>query len=74
VCPAVVKDIILYRAAQRWQISLTLFANKPLRTPTSRFIRTLQVLRGFGVAGTKSSSACRRTILSSQATYRLLAT
>jgi uncharacterized protein YaiI (UPF0178 family) len=44
---------------------------KPLRTPTSRLIRTLQVLRGFGVAGTRSSSACRRTILSSQATYPL---
>ena len=48
-CPAVIKDI-LYRAAERWQISLTLVANKPLRIPNSRFIRTLQVLRGIDVA------------------------
>ena len=48
-CPAVIKDI-LYRAAERLQIPLTLVANKPLRTPPSRFIRTLQVARGFDVA------------------------
>jgi len=48
-CPAVIKDI-LYRAADRLQIPLTLIANKPLRTPPSRFIRSLQVLRGFDVA------------------------
>jgi len=48
-CPAVIKDI-LYRAAERLQIPLTLVANKPLRTPSSRFVRTLQVLHGFDVA------------------------
>jgi len=48
-CPAVVKDI-LYRAAERTQVPLTLVANKPLRTPPSPFIRTLQVPRGFDVA------------------------
>ena len=48
-CPAVIKDI-LYRAAERLQIPLILVANKPLRIPPSRFIRTLQVLRGFDVA------------------------
>ena len=48
-CPAVVKDI-LYRAAERTRVSLTLVANKPLRTPPSPFIRTLQVSRGFDVA------------------------
>src|SRR5512134_208506 len=48
-CPAVVKDI-LYRAAERMRVPLTLVANKPLRTPPSPFIRTLQVPRGFDVA------------------------
>ena len=48
-CPAVIKAI-LYRAAERLQIPMTLVANQPLRTPPSPFIRTLQVLRGFDVA------------------------
>ena len=48
-CPAVIKDI-LYRAAERLRIPLTLVANAPLRIPLSPFIRTLQVLRGFDVA------------------------
>jgi uncharacterized protein YaiI (UPF0178 family) len=48
-CPAVVKDI-LYRAAERARVPLTLVANKPLRTPPSPFIRSLQVPRGFDVA------------------------
>jgi uncharacterized protein YaiI (UPF0178 family) len=48
-CPAVIKEI-LYRAAERLQLPLTLVANQPLRTPPSRFIRTLQVQRGFDVA------------------------
>ena len=48
-CPAVVKDI-LYRAAERRQLPMTLVANKPLRTPASPWIRSLQVPRGFDVA------------------------
>ena len=48
-CPGVIKEI-LYRAAERLQIPLTLVANKPLRTPASPFIRTVQVMRGFDVA------------------------
>lgn len=48
-CPAVVKDI-LYRAAERTQLPMTLVANKPLRTPASPWIRSLQVSRGFDVA------------------------
>ena len=41
-CPAVIKDI-LYRAAERTKIPMTLVANKFLRTPPSPYIRTLQV-------------------------------
>ena len=51
-CPAVIKDI-LYRAAERAQVTLTLVANKPLRVPRSPYIRTLQVPRGFDVADAK---------------------
>lgn len=48
-CPAAVKEI-LYRAAERARVSLTLVANQPLRTPPSPFIRALQVPLGFDVA------------------------
>lgn len=48
-CPAVLRDV-LFRAAERTATHLTLVANKPLRTPASRFIRAIQVERGFDVA------------------------
>ena len=48
-CPSAVKDI-LFRAAQRVRIQLTLVANRPLRTPPSPFIRAMQVPPGFDVA------------------------
>ena len=48
-CPAVIKEI-LYRAAERVQVSMTLVANKPLHTPRSKFLRSIQVARGFDVA------------------------
>jgi uncharacterized protein YaiI (UPF0178 family) len=48
-CPVVVKEI-LYRAAERTEIPITLVANQALRTPKSRFITTVQVPKGFDVA------------------------
>ena len=48
-CPAVIKDI-LYRAAERSRVALTLVANQPLRVPASPYISTIQVPRGFDVA------------------------
>ncbi len=48
-CPKVIKEI-LYRAAQRVSVELTLVANQPLTTPRSRFIKTKQVSGGFDVA------------------------
>ncbi len=48
-CPVVIKEI-LYRAAERTRVSVTLVANQPLSTPSSAFISTLQVPRGFDVA------------------------
>jgi uncharacterized protein YaiI (UPF0178 family) len=48
-CPVAIKDI-LFRAAEREQIPVTLVANQYLRTPPSRFIRAVQVPGGFDVA------------------------
>ncbi|MGH6718837.1 MAG: YaiI/YqxD family protein [Alphaproteobacteria bacterium] len=50
-CPAVVKDI-LFRAADRAKVAVTLVANQWLRTPPSPWIRSLQVAGGFDVADT----------------------
>lgn len=51
-CPNVIKEI-LFRAADRVGVSLTLVANKPLRIPSSPHIRTLQVPAGSDVADNK---------------------
>ncbi|MEY4474935.1 MAG: hypothetical protein RL248_702 [Pseudomonadota bacterium] len=48
-CPNVIKEV-LFRAADRTGIMVTLVANQPLKTPPSTFIRTLQVVSGFDVA------------------------
>jgi uncharacterized protein YaiI (UPF0178 family) len=48
-CPVVVKEI-LFRAATRTGVELTLVANQPLSTPSSANIKTVQVLGGFDVA------------------------
>jgi len=48
-CPRVIKEI-LFRAAERLGIPLTLVANRPLKTPNSPYISTLQVATGFDVA------------------------
>ena len=41
---------ILFRAAERTGVALTLVANQPLRTPPAPHIRSLQVAPGFDVA------------------------
>ena len=48
-CPAVIKDI-LYRAAERMKLPLTLVANRPMRTPPSKYIRAVLVPLGIDVA------------------------
>lgn len=48
-CPGVIKEI-LFRAADRVQVPLTLVANQPLHTPPSQYIRSIQVAAGFDVA------------------------
>jgi len=48
-CPVVIKEI-LFRAAERAGVEMTLVANQPIRVPPSRLIRALQVSSGFDVA------------------------
>jgi len=48
-CPVVIKEI-LFRAADRTGVQLTLVANQALGTPSSANINTLQVPHGFDVA------------------------
>lgn len=48
-CPKVIKEI-LFRAAERTAVSVTLVANRLLWTPPSLYISALQVPDGFDVA------------------------
>jgi len=48
-CPGVIKDM-LYRAAQRASLHVTLVANRALQVPRSPWISMVQVPRGFDVA------------------------
>ena len=48
-CPAEIKEL-LYRAAQRMKVKLTLVANQSLRIPRSEFIDTLLVPDGMNAA------------------------
>lgn len=48
-CPVVIKDI-LFRAAERTGVRLTLVANQPVPVPQSRLIQSIQVASGFDVA------------------------
>jgi uncharacterized protein YaiI (UPF0178 family) len=48
-CPAAIKDI-LYRAAERAGVQLTLVANRDMRFPKSPYVRLIKVTSGFDVA------------------------
>ena len=48
-CPKVIKEI-LYRAAERTGVAMTLVANQPLAIPRLKNIRSLRVASGFDVA------------------------
>lgn len=48
-CPNAVKEI-LFRVAERVKTPVILVANQPLRTPPSRYVRSIQVAGGFDVA------------------------
>mgnify|MGYP001941572092 CR=1 FL=1 len=51
-CPVVIKEI-LFRAAERVRIPVTLVANQYLQTPNSQFISLLRVEAGFDKADTE---------------------
>ena len=48
-CPKAVKDI-LFRAADRVRVPVTLVSNLPLRAPRSPYVKAIQVPGGFDVA------------------------
>ena len=48
-CPRVIKEI-LFRAAERVPVRVTLVANQAIQVPGSRHIRSVQVSAGFDVA------------------------
>jgi uncharacterized protein YaiI (UPF0178 family) len=48
-CPVVIKEI-LFRAAERTGVQVTLVANQPINIPPSRNIKFIRVSAGFDVA------------------------
>ena len=58
-CPGVIKEI-LFRAASRTGVQLTLVANQPIRVPKSPSIRMIQVPAGFDVADTEIVRRCQQ--------------
>ena len=53
-CPKVIKEI-LFRAAQREQIPMTLIANQPISVPNSVLINCVKVKGGFDEADNENS-------------------
>jgi uncharacterized protein YaiI (UPF0178 family) len=60
-CPNVIKEI-LFRAAERVQMPLTLVANQNIRVPPSRFIRSCACLPGLTWRITKLCVCAARKI------------
>ena len=48
-CPVVIREI-LFRAAERTGVKVTMVANQPVRVPASRLVEFVQVSPGFDVA------------------------
>jgi len=48
-CPVAIKEI-LFRAAERTKIPVTLIANQYIKAPQSLYIKSIQVAKGFDVA------------------------
>ncbi len=56
-CPVVIKDI-LFKAAERTEVEVTLVANQTINIPTSRYINFLRVASGFDVADNEIVKRC----------------
>ena len=67
-CPVAIKEI-LFRAAQRREISITLVANQLIAVPPSPFINALQVSTGFDVADNEIFVCSTPAILSLLQTF-----
>ncbi len=57
-CPVAIKEI-LFRAAMRTKVQLTLIANCPVRVAKAPFIRAVQVAAGFDVADNEIVKRCQ---------------
>ncbi|WP_026971420.1 YaiI/YqxD family protein [Aliagarivorans marinus] len=56
-CPAAIKEI-LFRAAERCQLPVTLVANHYMKTPANRFVSFMQVPSGFDIADNEIVKRC----------------
>jgi uncharacterized protein YaiI (UPF0178 family) len=56
-CPNVIKEI-LFRAAERARVMVTLVANQPIAAPRSAFVQSVQVARGFDIADNEIVRRC----------------
>jgi hypothetical protein len=56
-CPNVIKEI-LYRVAERTQITVTLVANQAIAVPRLKYVQALQVSSGFDVADNEIVRRC----------------
>lgn len=56
-CPGVIKDM-LFRVADRTGVMVTLVANRALRTPPSRYVKSMVVPQGFDVADREIVKLC----------------
>ena len=56
-CPVVIKEI-LFKAAVRTSIEVTLVANQTINTPSSPYIKSLRVPSGFDVADNEIVKRC----------------
>src|SRR5438045_1074769 len=57
-CPVVIKEI-LFRAAERAQVPVTLVSNMALRIPSSPLIKTVRVPKGFDGADARIAELMR---------------
>lgn len=56
--PAAVRDV-LFRAAMRREVPTVIVANRAVRTPRSKWIRSVQVAAGFDVADEHIVESCQ---------------
>ena len=68
-CPAAIREI-LFRAAERTGVKVTLVANQPVRVPASPHVEFVQVSPGFDVADNEIVKRAGAATLSSPPTSR----